>query len=169
MAEEKKLPEKFLEKYSELSQEELLDKLHDSEQANVRNKQSKKEVEKEYEWKMWDMQKQIDELSKSSKSSEIENFLSGKQLSDEEKITFNEKLEKGYLKEDAYNLATLESNKQTQNQENSEKNSLDWTDKPSWTWSITMSELSELAETDKKAYNSTMEQYDRWEIEVISE
>ena len=42
------LPEKFKDQYGDLSHDELLAKLHESENANVKNKKATKEVEKEY-------------------------------------------------------------------------------------------------------------------------
>ena len=56
------------------------------------------------------MQKQLDNLSKNGKQSELDNFLKGKDMSDEQKTAFSEKTGAGYTNEDAYKLATFESN-----------------------------------------------------------
>lgn len=109
--------------------------------------------------------KRIEELEKGSKKSELDIFLKDKELSDEDKKSFDEMVKKWYDKEHAYQLATLEAQKATQNQKEIANNTLDGEDEVNpWKNKITMEELAEL---EQDQYNKTMDQVDAWKIEVV--
>lgn len=154
------------EKYQELTQDELLDKIEELEWKIVDYKKEIKTTKSESSKTIEDLQIQINELEKSSKNSENEDFLKNKKLSDDEKKIFDEKVAKWYDKEDAYLIATKESSKILNNQEEIWKNSLPWKDWNVWGSGIKYSELWNLSQEE---YNKTMEKVDSWEIKVIPE
>lgn len=160
---EKMNKEQFLEKYKDLSQEDLLEKLYNSEQANIENKKKTKESKSEND----ELLKRIEELEKGSKKSELDDFLKDKNLSDDEKKIFEEKVNLWNSKEDAYFLATREKQEISQKQEQINKNTIDWEDV--WDSNTKSIKYSELAELPQEQYNLVADKIDSWKIKVISE
>jgi hypothetical protein len=111
----KQLPEKFIEKYSTLSSEELLEKLYDAEQASVEYKKENKKNTDEFSEREKDYLKRLEKLESETSERAKADFLRDKSLTDDEKKVFEEKLGKGYDLQDAYNVATLESQKAQNN------------------------------------------------------
>jgi hypothetical protein len=105
----KQLPEKFLEKYSSLSSEELLEKLYDAEQASVEYKKENKKNSEEFTEKEKDYISRLEKLEGETSERKKADFLRDKKLTDDEKKVLDEKLAKGYDLEDAYNIATRDS------------------------------------------------------------
>ena len=116
------------EKYWEMSQEELFAKIDELEGKIVDYKKETKSTKTESLKTIEDLKSRIEELEKSNKNSENDNFLKDKKLSEDEKKIFEDKLAKGYDKEDAYLIATKESSKISENREEIWKNSLPWND-----------------------------------------
>jgi len=105
----KQLPEKFLEQYKDLSPEELLEKLHDTEEAIVSLKKENKGSSKEFSEKEKEYNSRIEKLEADFSQRKKDDFLRDKKFTDDERKVFDEKLSKGYDLEDAYNIATHES------------------------------------------------------------
>lgn len=154
------------EKYWEMSQEELFAKIDELEGKIVDYKKETKSTKTESSKTIEDLKSRIEELEKSNKNSENDNFLKDKKLSEDEKKIFEDKLAKGYDKEDAYLIATKESSKISENREEIWKNSLPWSDINIWGSEIKFSDLWNLSQED---YNSVMSKVDAWEMKVIAE
>ncbi len=105
----KQLPEKFLEQYKDLSPEELLEKLHETEEAIISLKKENKGSSKEFSEKEKEYNSRIEKLESDFNQRKKDDFLRDKTFTDDEKKIFDEKLGKGYDLEDAYNIATRES------------------------------------------------------------
>ena len=112
------------EKYSSLNQEELLNKIDELEWKIVDYKKETKTTKSESSKTIEDLQARIEELEKSNKKTENDDFLKNKKISDDEKKIYEEKIAKGYDKEDAYLIATKESSKISNNQEEISRNNL---------------------------------------------
>ena len=143
------------EKYWEMSQEELFAKIDELEGKIVDYKKETKSTKTESSKTIEDLKSRIEELEKSNKNSENDNFLKDKKLSEDEKKIFEDKLAKGYDKEDAYLIATKESSKISEN-----------SDINIWGSEIKFSDLWNLSQED---YNSVMSKVDAWEMKVIAE
>lgn len=159
------LPEKFLEKYWEMEHWELLEKLHEAEKASVKYKKESKSTEKESNSQIEELQKQIDDLKKGSQKSELDDFLKGKELSEDEKKSFDEMVKKGYDKEHALKLSTLDSETQKANQEAISRNELDWEDSIPWNSSqYTKKQISEMNQVE---YNEFSDKYEAGKVTVV--
>ena len=112
------------EKYWEMSQNELFAKIDELEGKIVDYKKETKSTKSESSKTIEDLKSRIEELEKSNKNSENDNFLKDKKISDDEKKIYEEKNAKGYEKEDAYLIATKESSKISNNQEEISRNNL---------------------------------------------
>ncbi|PZM81836.1 hypothetical protein DLH72_05050 [Candidatus Gracilibacteria bacterium] len=154
------------EKYKDLSQEELLDKIEELEGKIVDYKKETKSTKSESFKTIEDLQAQIDELKKSNKKTENDDFLKDKKISEDEKKIFEEKIAKGYDKEDAYLIATRESSKISANQEEISKNNLPGSDVDLGGKEIKYSDLGNLSQEE---YNSVMDKVDAGEIKVLPE
>ncbi len=151
------------EQYANLSSEELLDKIEELEGVIVEKKKETKSTKKESSKTIEDLQKQIDELKTGTQSTQIEVFLKDKNLSEDERKVFEEKLAKGLDKDEALFLATRESEKQKENQELMKKNQLDGTDAGGDKKTIPFDKLAELPQEE---YNKTVAAIDAGTIEV---
>lgn len=116
------------EKYSDLSQDELLDKIEELEWKIVDYKKETKSTKNESSQTIKDLQEQINELKKSQNKIKKDDFLKDKKMTDSEKKIFEEKVAKGYDKEDAFLIATKESSEINKNQDEIWNNSLDGDD-----------------------------------------
>lgn len=154
------------EKYWEMSQDELFAKIDELEDKIVDYKKETKSTKSESSKTIEDLQAQIDELKKSNKKTENDDFLKDKKISEDEKKIFEEKLAKWYDKEDAYLIATKESSKISANQDEIWKNDLPGNDINIWGKEIKFSDLWNLSQED---YNSVMDKVDSWEMKVIGE
>lgn len=154
------------EKYSSLSEDEIFAKIDELEGKIVEYKKETKSTKSESSRTIEDLQAQIDELKKSNSKNEIDEFLKGKKISEDEKNIFLEKLEKGYDKEDAFLIATRESSKINENISEIWKNDLPWSDFNICGKEIKYSDLANLSQED---YNNVMDKVDSWEMKVISE
>lgn len=155
-----------LDKYWELSQEELLDKIDELEGKIVDYKKETKTTKSESLKTIEEMKSRIEELEKSNSISEKEDFLKDKNISSEEKKIFDEKVAKWYSKDDAYLIATKESRQILENKDEISKNTLYWEDSFLQSKEI---KYSEIANLNQEEYNSIMDKVDTWEIKVIPE
>lgn len=113
----KELPQKFMEQYWDLTQEELLAKLHESEQANVEKNKKIKEQENGFSKEKTELEKRLEKIEGEQKSREKSDFLRWKEISDDELKAFEERISKGYSLDDAYLLATKDSQEARKNTE----------------------------------------------------
>lgn len=154
------------EKYSSLNQEELLNKIDELEGKIVEYKKETKTTKSESSKTIEDLQAQIDELKNQNKKTENDDFLKNKKISDDEKKIYEEKIAKGYDKEDAYLIATKESSKISANQEEIWKNDLPWNDIIIWGKEIRFSDLWKLSQEE---YNKVRDDIDAWKIKLVNE
>ena len=155
------------EKYQELTQDELLDKIEELEGKIVDYKKETKTTKSESSKTIENLQNQIDELKRSNEKKDNEDFLRDKKFnSDEEKKVYEEKVNKWYSKEDAYTIATLDSKKQEKNQEDIKSNELDGDDVVSGEKTISMTKLANLSSEE---YNKARDDIDAWKIKLVNE
>ncbi len=154
------------EKYQELTQDELLDKIEELEGKIVDYKKETKTTKSESSKTIENLQARIEELEKSNKKTENDDFLKNKKISEDEKKVYEEKIAKGYDKEDAYLIATKESSKISANQEEIWKNDLPWNDIIIWGKEIRFSDLWKLSQEE---YNKVRDDIDAWKIKLVNE
>lgn len=154
------------EKYSSLSEDEIFAKIDELEGKIVDYKKQTKSTKSESSRTIEDLQAQINELKNQNKKSENDDFLKDKNISEDERKIYEEKISKGYDKEDAFLIATKESSKINENISEIWKNDLPWSD-----FNIGGKEIkySDLANLSQEEYNNVMDKVDSWEMKVISE
>lgn len=154
------------EKYSSLSEDEIFAKIDELEKKIVDYKKQTKSTKSESSKTIEDLQAQINELKNQNKKSENDDFLKDKNISEDERKIYEEKISKGYDKEDAFLIATKESSKINENISEIWKNDLPWSD-----FNIGWKEIkySDLANLSQEEYNNVMNKVDAWEMKVISE